>query len=94
VLTAYRAVCPHVDVQVVGAAGASAITLLVEGAIDLYILTEAIGDGRVLARPLFHDEMRSWRWWPPARSSRSGGCCGPRASKGRRCCSTHPTRRA
>jgi LysR family transcriptional regulator for metE and metH len=56
VLGAYRAVCPDVDVQVVVDAG-DPVRLLLEGRLDVGIVSHPAGDARVVERPLFADEM-------------------------------------
>jgi len=57
VLSAYRAVCPDVDVQVVVDAIGDPVRLLLEGKLDVGIVNHPAGDARVVERPLFEDEM-------------------------------------
>jgi LysR family transcriptional regulator, regulator for metE and metH len=57
VLTAYRDVCPDVDVQVVADAPGDPVRLLLEGRLDIGIVNHTAGDARVVERPLFADDM-------------------------------------
>jgi len=57
VLKAFRASCPHVDLQIVAAANGEAVPLLVDGHIDVGMVDHPVDDARLLVRPLFEDEV-------------------------------------
>src|SRR5215831_5079316 len=56
-LKEYRLRHPHVDVQVDGDATHRPIKSLLEGSIDLAIVSDRVRDRRLVERPLFEDEM-------------------------------------
>jgi LysR family transcriptional regulator, regulator for metE and metH len=57
VLRAYRGLYPDVDVQIAAGATADPVRLLLDGRLDLGIVSRPLRDGRVVERPLFEDEM-------------------------------------
>jgi len=57
VLKAYRGVYPNVDVQIAAGATADPVRLLLDGRLDLGIVSHPLQDARVVERPLFEDEM-------------------------------------
>ncbi len=57
VLKAFRATCPNVDLQIVGATNGNAADLVIDGHIDIGILDRLVEDARLVARPLFEDEV-------------------------------------
>jgi LysR family transcriptional regulator for metE and metH len=57
VLNAYRVACPSVDVQMAAAIAADPIAMLLEGSLDVAIVSQSPRDARIVERPLFEDEM-------------------------------------
>ncbi len=56
-LKQYRRSHPHVDVQITVAATAEPLAHLLDGRLDIAIVSEQVGDRRIVARPLFYDEV-------------------------------------
>jgi LysR family transcriptional regulator for metE and metH len=56
VLREYARACPQVDVQI-AASAADPVRLLLDGQLELAIVGQALGDHRLVERPLFDDEM-------------------------------------
>src|SRR5688500_15197900 len=56
-LKRYRQAHPHVDVRIDAAATTQPLPHLLEGRLDLAIVSDPVRDRRIVIRPLFDDEM-------------------------------------
>jgi len=57
VLKTYRDVCPQVDVQIAPGAADDPVASLLDGQLDVGIVSQAAGDDRIVERVLFDDDL-------------------------------------